>query len=97
MVEAAGRVVEVLVGKKVDRDATSRVIYFGDLEKGDAKVRRYVIKIKERKRENRKCYLHATICGVEHFISKPLDRFGGPGSDADGEVCQAALHGLSAR
>lgn len=38
MVEAAGRVVEVLVGKKVDRDASSRVIYFGDLEKGHAEV-----------------------------------------------------------
>lgn len=38
MVEAAGRVVEVLVRKKVDRDATSRVIYFSNLVKGDAKV-----------------------------------------------------------
>lgn len=30
-VEAAGGVVEVLVGKKVDRDATSRVVDFGNL------------------------------------------------------------------
>lgn len=51
MVEAAGRVVEVLVGEKVDRDAASRVIHFGDLEKGDAKVRRYVIKTNRGKKE----------------------------------------------
>lgn len=36
MVEAAGRLVEVLVGKKVDRDAASGVVDFGDLGKKDA-------------------------------------------------------------
>lgn len=38
MVQAAGRLVEVLVRKKVDRDATSRVIDFGNLERGDGEV-----------------------------------------------------------
>lgn len=38
MVQAAGGLVEVLVRKKVDRDATSRVIDFSNLERGDGEV-----------------------------------------------------------
>lgn len=52
---------------------------------------------KKRKRGNCEHYPHATICAVEHFISEPLDRFGGPGSNTGGEVCQTALHRLNAR
>lgn len=32
-------------------------------------------------------YLHATICGVEHFVSKPLDSIWSPGSNTDSQVC----------
>lgn len=39
MVEAAGRVVEVLVGKQVDPDAAPRRIYFDNLgKKGHVKI-----------------------------------------------------------
>lgn len=38
MVQAAGRLVEVLVRKKVDRDTTSCVIDFSNLERGDGEV-----------------------------------------------------------
>lgn len=93
MVQAAGRLVEVLVRKKVDRDATSHVIDFSNLERGDGEVSVEACHL------NKACiavvYLHATVCGVEHFISKPLDGFRSPGSNTGGEVCQAALHRLN--
>lgn len=38
MVEAAGRVVEVLVGEKVDINTALGFVYLGDLGKGTVKV-----------------------------------------------------------
>lgn len=32
-------------------------------------------------------YLHATVCGVEHFLSKPLDSIWSPGTNTDSQVC----------
>lgn len=50
MVEAAGRVVEVLVGEKVDVDATLGIICFGNLRGGNVKVSVQVHK-EEKQRE----------------------------------------------
>lgn len=47
----------------------------------DQKAKKYIYK------GDKAIYLHTTVSGVQHFVSKPLHSIWSPGSNTDSQVC----------